>query len=323
MNILIAHEFPDEVLVLIRAAAQDGAITHYYPADHVNDIPAEVLAQADVLYCSGGLPAPEAAPALRWVQAHSAGVDHFIDHPLFARGRSPVQLTTASGVHAINIGEYILMMMLALAHHLPVAYAMMRQQRWSNERARFTPQELHGATVGMVGFGAIARYTAQLCQALGMRVLAMRRSTGAYSEQGVVFYPRAELGKLLTQSDFVVITTPLTPETYHLIDVQALAEMKPSAFLVNIARGDIIDEGALIAALREGRLAGAALDVFAQEPLPDDSPLWRMDNVILTPHIAGITPHYERRAGELFAENLRRFVAGQPLLNKVDFARGY
>jgi phosphoglycerate dehydrogenase-like enzyme len=157
-----------------------------------------------------------------------------------------------------------------------------------------------------------------------MRVLALRRSGIQPGQQdGVHFYHRDQLHAMLAESDYVVLTAPLTLETYHLIDAAAMAAMKHSACLVNISRGDLVDEAALIDALQTGRLAGAALDVFAREPLPEDSPLWRMENVILTPHIAGITPNYTRRAADLFADNLRRFVTAQPLINLVDFARGY
>jgi phosphoglycerate dehydrogenase-like enzyme len=325
MNILIISEFPDSVMALIREATP-GATIHYYPSGRLGDVPAEVLAQTNVLYTAGELPTPGAAPGLKWVQVHWAGVDQIIDHPLFAQGRSGVRLTTASGVHAVTISEYILMMMLALAHRMPASFGMLYQGYWSRDQARFMPQELYGATAGVIGYGAIGRRTAALCRALGMRVLAMRRGSPGRAlgaTEGITFYARHQLDKLLAESDYVVLTAPLTPDTYHLIDARTLASMKPSAFLINIARGDIVDEPALITALREGRLAGAALDVFAREPLPDDSPLWQMDNVILTPHIAGITPRYMQRAGELFAENLRRFTSGQALNNQVDFGRGY
>jgi phosphoglycerate dehydrogenase-like enzyme len=321
MKIVIANEFPAPALDRIKAAVP-AATFYYYPSGVLADIPPGVLAQADVFYTGRALPAPAAVPNLKWVQSHSAGVDHMMDDPLFAGGG--VQLTTASGVHGTNIGEYIVMMMLALAHRLPVAFGMMQQRRWSHDRPSFLPMELRGATVGLVGYGAIARYTARLCHAFGMRVLALRRrAPGNAQEAGVSFYQRDQLHAMLGECDFVVLTAPLTPDTRHMIDAAALLACKPSAFLVNISRGGLVDEEALVVALRAGQLAGAALDVFEREPLPDDSPLWRMDNVIMTPHIAGTTPNYERRAADLFAENLGRFIAGQPLINQVDFARGY
>jgi phosphoglycerate dehydrogenase-like enzyme len=253
-------------------------------------------------------------------------VDHYLKDPLFAhkdgREQESVQLTTASGVHAVNMSEFILMMMLALAHRMNGAYNMMRRRHWDDTPRLFMPYELNGATVGLIGYGAIGRQTASACRHLGMHVLALRRSAQP-EHAGMTFYGREQLSGFLGRCDFVVLSAPLTAETYHIIDEAALAAMKPTAYLVNIARGNLVDEPALIEALRQHRLGGAALDVFAREPLPDDSPLWQLDNVILTPHIAGITPNYERRAAALFVDNIRRFVAGQPLKNKVDFSRGY
>jgi phosphoglycerate dehydrogenase-like enzyme len=325
MHILVMSEFPPDILEQIKQAAP-GIVVHYYPSASWADIPADVRAQAEVLYTGGSLPAPGQLAALRWVQSHSAGVDHYLKDPLFAhkdgREQGDVQLTTASGVHAVNMSEFILMMMLALAHRINGAYNMMRRRHWDDSVRFFMPRELNGATVGLIGYGAIGRQTATACRNLGMHILALRRSAQP-EHAGVTFYGREQLSDFLGRCDFVVLSAPLTAETYHIIDTAALAAMKPTAYLVNIARGNLVDEPALIEALRQNRLAGAALDVFAREPLPDDSPLWQLDNVILTPHIAGITPNYERRAAAIFADNIRRFVAGQPLKNKVDFSRGY
>jgi phosphoglycerate dehydrogenase-like enzyme len=325
MNILVMSEFSPDLLEQIKQAAP-GIVVHYYPSAAWANVPAEVQAQAEVLYTGGNLPAPGQLAALRWVQSHSAGVDHYLKDPLFAhkdgREQESVQLTTASGVHAVNMSEFILMMMLALAHRINGAYNMMRRRHWDDTPRLFMPYELNGATVGLIGYGAIGRQTASACRHLGMHVLALRRSAQP-EHAGVTFYGREQLSGFLGRCDFVVLSAPLTAETYHIIDEAALAAMKPTAYLVNIARGNLVDEPALIEVLRQHRLGGAALDVFAREPLPDDSPLWQLDNVILTPHIAGITPNYERRAAALFVDNIRRFVAGQPLKNKVDFSRGY
>jgi phosphoglycerate dehydrogenase-like enzyme len=324
-HILVMTEFPPDVLEKIRQAAQ-GITVHYYPAGEWAEIPAEVLAQTEVLYAGSDLPAPGQLGALKWVQSHSAGVDHWLRHPLFVpvdgQPQAEVQLTTASGVHAVNMSEFILMMMLGLAYHINEAYNMMQRRHWNDQRQLHLPRELGGTTVGLIGYGAIGRQTAAVCRHMGMHVLALRRSI-QQEQPGATFYRREQLADFLGRSDFVVLSAPLTEETYHMIDAAALAAMKPTAYLINIARGDLVDEPALIEALRQRRLAGAALDVFAQEPLPDDSPLWQLDNVILTPHIAGTTPNYERRAAEIFVDNIRRFVAGQPLKNKVDFSRGY
>ena len=336
MKVVVVHDFSDEVVARLHDAAP-GADVRRYATHSLAEVPPEALARAEVLYSAGDLPAPEAAPNLKWVHVHSAGVDGVIRHPLFLRAREagrPITLTTSAGVHGINISEYVVMMLLAFAHRLHRAFDMMQRRAWSHDRLSFLPAELHGATVGIIGYGGIGRQVARRCLAFGMRVLVMRHSRRgagadepAHVEQagspGVEFVSRDNLNTLLSASDYVVLAVPLSPQTFHLIDRDAIARMKPNAVLVNIGRGDVVDEPALIDALRERRIGGAGLDVFSQEPLPADSPLWRLDNVILTPHIAGITPKYDERAGAVFAENLRRYAAGEPLLNRVDFERGY
>lgn len=320
--------FGETSIALFKQAAPHAEF-YQYPKAAAEDIPPEVLAQAEVYYAYGDPPSDEAAPNLKWVQTNWAGVDSTIEAAIFKTGR--VILTSGAGIHAVNMGEYALMMMLALAHRLPRAFAMMQAGTWSDDRAAFMPMELRGATLGLIGYGRIGREIARLAQVFGMHVVAMRNTPTAAQPTdaggpAVEFISRERLPELLRRADFVVLIVPFTPHTRGMIDARALAHMKPTAYLINIGRGAVVDEGALIAALREGRIAGAALDVFEREPLPDDSPLWRLaaeGRVILTPHIAGQTPHYEARAAALFAENLRRYVGGQPLINQVDFARGY
>jgi phosphoglycerate dehydrogenase-like enzyme len=288
----------------------------------------------EVLCTFQALPDPAQAPHLRWVQLMSAGADHAVDHPILT---DQVVLTTTSGIHAINVGELVLTMMLAWGQRLPTLMAYQRRAEWPSGRfALFSPQELRGGTVGIVGYGSIGREVGRLASAFGMRVLALNRSgdpvdcgytiPGVGDPQGSVpqrFYGPGELRNMLAECDYVVVAVPLTVTTRHLIGPDELRAMKPSAFLINVARGDVVDEPALIQALQEGWIAGAGLDVFAQEPLPADSPLWAMENVILSPHIAGFTPHYNERAADVFAENLRRYLAGQRLLNQVDLEQGY
>jgi phosphoglycerate dehydrogenase-like enzyme len=206
---------------------------------------------------------------------------------------------------------------------------------WPSQRWRKSvPQELRGATVGVVGYGSIGREVGRLARAFGMRVLGTRRGgtseTAGYELPALTggdepdrLYGSDQLLDMLPESDYVVLTVPYTSATHHLIDRRALGAMKPESVLINVARGSVVDETALIQALREGSVAGAALDVFEEEPLPNDSPLWKMDNVIISPHVAGFTPHYDDRATALFAENLRRYLAGKPLLNQVERGREY
>lgn len=281
----------------------------------------ESLEGADVLFLRWGL-SPEATrkliariPHLRWIHTISAGVDHLLFPEL---RESEAILTNASGVFNIPIAETVLAYMLAVVKRLPEFLAQQREHRWQ----KLPLQELYGMTVGIVGLGDIGSEVARRCRAFGMRVLGMRRHP-APSDVADEVFPPERLHELLSQSDFVVLALPLTDETRGLIGREALAAMKPTAWLINIARGALVDEGALIEALREGRIGGACLDVFAEEPLPEDSPLWDMPNVIITPHNSWSSPHIEEREIELFLENLRRYVAGEPLRNVVDKKAGY
>jgi len=260
------------------------------------------------------------APRLRWFQQWGAGADWLLNHPEVAA--SALVVTTGSGVHAIPISEHILAYLFAFARALPKAIRSQTQHIWQQpEWSRIF--ELAGKTMVLIGVGAIGERTALMAHGLGMRVLGVRQNADV-STPGVeaMFAPDALLD-VLPQADFVVITAPLTEATRGLIGEAALQAMKTTAYLVNIGRGGVIDEPALVRALQAGRLAGAGLDVFANEPLPPDSPLWAMENVIITGHYAGATPIYDERAMAIFLDNLRRYRAGEPLRNVVDKTLGY
>jgi phosphoglycerate dehydrogenase-like enzyme len=280
------------------------------------------LAQAEVILSNPMVPGDilERAPNLSWLQLTSAGVDRLMDAPVV---RSPaVEVTTASGIHAVPISEFVIGAMLAFAKGFPGALRAQGEGRW----APYLPEELEDKTVGILGFGAIGARVAALAHALGMEVLAIRRSVGSrHKGEGHVseFLPPAELPFLLGESDYVVVAVPLTEESRHMIGEPQLRAMKPSAVIVNIARGAVIDEDALTRALKEGWIGGAALDVFEQEPLPAASELWQLPNVLLTPHVSGGTPRYMERAIDLFCDNLHRYLDGRPLRNVVDPERGY
>ncbi|MHB8683513.1 MAG: D-2-hydroxyacid dehydrogenase [Dehalococcoidia bacterium] len=260
----------------------------------------------------------DVAPHLKWVQLTSAGADRLLNSGMIEGG---ITVTTVSGLHATPIGEYVLCIMLMFAKNAPGFLRAQGRHEW----LRYMPHELRGATVGIVGMGHIGEEVARLAKTFGCRVIATRRSVKQPASDGVAdeLLPPSALHHLLAQSDYVVLAVPLTAETRGLIGEAELRTMKPQAVLVNIARGPIVDEPALVAALREQRIAGAALDVFEKEPLPPDSPLWDMDNVIVSPHISGGTEIYNERAVEIFADNLRRYLRGEPLRNVVDPARGY
>ncbi|MEX2246787.1 MAG: D-2-hydroxyacid dehydrogenase [Dehalococcoidia bacterium] len=260
----------------------------------------------------------EVAPHLKWVQLTSAGADRLLSSGFIEEG---IVVTTVSGLHATPIGEYVLAAMLMFAKGAPKSMRAQLRHEW----ARFLPTELRGKTVGIVGMGHIGAEVARLSKAFGCRVLASRRSVEGPSSGGHAdeLLPPRELPRLLGESDYVVLCVPLTPETRGLIGEAELRAMRPTAVLVNIARGPVAVEADLIRALREGWIAGAALDVFEKEPLAEDSPLWDMENVIVSPHISGGTEIYNQRAVEIFVENLRRYLAGEPQRNVVDPVRGY
>jgi phosphoglycerate dehydrogenase-like enzyme len=260
------------------------------------------------------------APALKWLQLTSAGVDRLLNAPVV---RSHVTVTTASGIHAVPISEYVIGAMLAFAKGLPRAFRAQQERVWRP----YWPEELEEKTVGVLGMGAIGARVIELSKALAMRVLALRRSAAGRVEcdgsgADELLGPE-ELPYLLAESDYVVIALPLTDETRSLIGETELRAMKANAVIVNIGRGPIIDEAALVRALKEGWIGGAGLDVFQQEPLSPESELWGLENVIITPHISGGTPRYMERAVGLFCDNLRRYLAGEPLRNVVDPERGY
>ncbi len=260
----------------------------------------------------------EAAPKLKWIQLTSAGADRLLNSGFTEDG---ITVTTVSGLHATPIGEFVISAMLMWAKG---AHRTMRAQL-KHEWTRFAPSELYGKTVGVVGIGHIGAEVGRLAKAFGCRVIATRRSATSITNEPYAdeIMPYAELPRLLAESDYVAVCVPLTPDTRGMIGETELRAMKPTAFLVNIARGPVIDEAALIVALRDGWIGGAALDVFEREPLPPDSPLWDLENAILTPHISGGTEIYNQRAARIFADNLRRYLAGDPLENVVDPARGY
>jgi len=264
-----------------------------------------------------------AAPSLKWLHSTAAGVGQLMYPELRASG---IAVTNASGVHTIPIGEHVLGLLLALARRLPSASRHQAARHWGqqeiwNEPVR--PRELRGATLVVVGLGAIGREVARLARAMGMRVIAVTRSGSAPPDLVDRVAPASSLDALLPEADFIVLAAPETLETRHLINAARLARMKPQAYLVNVARGSLVDEPALVAALRENRIAGAALDVAGEEPLPESSPLWTLENCILTPHLSGASDSLWERQAELLLENLDNWFSGRELRNRVDLARGY
>jgi len=335
-QVLIATLLDEEQLKGLQDQFGPQVAFHHHPIKQNESIPADILQAAEVLYTNNYLPAPEQAPRLRWVQFDQAGIETHLDHPLMAQPE--LLATTTSGANAPQVAEHALSMMLALGHKLPNMLNDQSQHKWSARRLeRYVPHELNGATVGMVGYGSIGQYLAHLLQPFGVTILASRRDImhprdNDYLPEGYGdaearlvrrLYPGKALRTMLKACDFVVVAVPLTGETRGLISAKQLDAMHPTAFLVDVSRGGVVDQAALLASLDGGKLAGAALDGFPEEPLPADSPMWEHPNVIISPHVAGLSQYYQSRYMLLFAENLRRFLAGVPLLNLVDPHRGY
>ena len=279
---------------------------------------APLLKEAEILYALRVLPdLLKQSPKLRWVHVVSHGIDRLRGDLL----ESDVTITTGQGSHAEAVAEHAMTMTLMLARQMPRFSDQQWEHRWER---RFQGVELSQSTLGLVGLGSIGKQVAHYAQAFGMRVIATRRTfTETPPPEVDELVPRERLEYLLRESDFVVLALPFTPDTRNLIGERELRAMKPSAFLINISRGGMVDEPALIRALQEKRIAGVGLDVFQAEPLSADSPLWDMPNVIITPHIAGLSPQFVENANRLFMENLRRYLNGKPLLNVFDRTRGY
>jgi len=335
IDVLITLAFTDELVKQISEVSPRLTVEKIVSrkAEEISD---EVWKRVEVLYTNRVLPRPEQAPHLRWIQFHWAGLDHALEEPILQR--EGMNFTNMSGASASQMAEHAVMMMLALGHHLPDIYTHQKKADWPSGRWElFTPHELRGSTVGIIGYGSIGRQIARLLQVFGATVLATKRDVLHPEDTGYILeglgdlggdlvnrlYPPQALCSMLEECDYVVVTLPRTTATRGLLGAKELSSIKPNAFLVDISRGEIIDHTALIPLLREHKIAGAALDVYPVEPLPADSPLWKLPNLILTPHIAGFSPHYDQRAVDLFIQNLHRYLEGLPLYNRLDLKLEY
>jgi len=334
IHLLLTVAFPPALIERLQAISPRLKMTTH-PTSDAEDLPEDLLQEIEILYTLSALPDADLVPNLRWIQAHYSGVDHIIGHPLLS---SDLMITTMSGVSAPELAELTLMFILTLAHRILKITQSTPEERWAPGRLkRYQPQELRGSTVGIVGYGSVGREIARLCQTFGASVLATKRdlkhlSDDGYSLEGLGdpeseipdrIYPPQALRSMVSLCDFVVVTLPLTQETQGIYDEAVFEAMKPSAYLIDISRGGIVDHGALVEALNLDRLAGAALDVYPIEPLPESSPLWEMKNVILTPHIGGSSPHYLERAIQLFSVNIQHYLSEMPLFNLYDPSREY
>ncbi len=303
----------------------------------------DLVRQADVLY-SGTVPdiVPADTPDLRWIQLPSAGADHLRNLPVW---NSDITITSSKGIHTVPMSEHVFAMLLALVRQIPALVRAQEQREWLHNSAgrTLTFGELRGRTMAIIGMGKIGDGVAHLAHAFGMRVIGTRhsvttpqeipgRAEAAYSDppwlEAVenapdMVYPASQLPEVLAQSDVVVVILPLTAQTEGLLGDAEFQAMKRGALFLNIGRGAVIQEDALVRALQSGQLGGAGLDVFTEEPLPEASPLWSMPHVLISPHVGGMSGRTHERAAHFFAVNLVRFLDGEPLLNVVDRKQEY
>jgi D-2-hydroxyacid dehydrogenase (NADP+) len=317
MNILILLTLPPDVRRdyhdAIREAFPEHRVDLVDDVSHIDDhLPdADVLitfaphlrARADEVF--------RAAGKLKWVQALGTGVDNIADRPTL---RPDVILTRMHAIHGPAMAEAALMAMLALSRDLPRLIRNQQDRRWERWPARL----LEGKTVGILGIGAIAEVLAPRCRMMGMRTVGISsapRDVAGFDRM----VGRDDLAAAVPELDYFILLTPYSKDTHHLVDARVLAAMKPDAYLINLARGGVVDEDALLQALRQQTIAGAALDVFSQEPLPQDHPFWSLPNVLITPHVGGFNDGYARQAIPVVLENIRRFLAGDTdnMLNVV------
>lgn len=309
-----------DVAVRLRERYPEIKVVHLPNYEHL----LEEVANADIFVGWSLRPKQfSAARRLKWLHSTAAGVAQLMYPELRASG---IEVTNARGVHTIPIAEHVLGTLVALARRFPALFRYQAERRWAQQEiwnAPIRPRELHGQLLLIVGFGEIGRAVARCVQPVRMKIWAVTRSGKGEGGLAERILPVSQLDEALPQADFVLLAAPETPETHHLFDARRLAAMKPSAYLINVARGSLVDEAALVETLREGGIAGAALDVTEEEPLPPTSPLWELENCILTPHTSAVSEQLWERQTELLLDNLQRWFAGRELRNRVDLERGY
>jgi phosphoglycerate dehydrogenase-like enzyme len=335
IRVLAARPLSPAQAAILRAAA-DIELAEV-DAQSGDDVGRALTPETEVLLTWRGDIPLAGAPALRWVQTENAGVDHLVGSAVW---KSDLLLTSANGAHIPHLPAFVMAHILSWAYHLPLAREFQARTLWGEGeyRTMLTPRDLHGKTLGIVGYGAIGRELARIATSFGMRILATRRTAtsplpySGYSPPGTGdpdgllperYFTLAEIDGLLQQSDILVLVVPLADGTRELIGARELALMRPDALLVNIGRGALVDQLALVDALERGVIAGAMVDVTEPEPLPAEHPLWRAPNLTLTPHVGGLSRHYADNVIRVFAENLRRYAGGEPLLNIVQRDLGY
>lgn len=326
--VAIDTALPTDLLAVIRALSPRIVVHEKLSPD--------VVRQMHVLYTYLPGCLPSDAPSLKWVQLDTASIAHVRDTPI---GKSRVPIVNVRGAYSVSVAEFAIGLLLMLTRRLHTCHEMKLRGQWLRD-AEYPGMQgitLHDKTMGIVGYGSIGRHIARIASALGMKILAWKMNPsrriddspvppGVGDPQGTfptAWFGPGQLQSMLSQSDIAMIALPQTAETRAIVGAEELASMPRGARVVNVGRGSTIDEASLVRLLASGHLAGAALDVFADEPLPESSPLWRMPNVVISPHIASYTDDQTRWAGQVLIENLKRELAGQPLINLVNLKAGY
>ena len=314
---LTEHQLPDlgrvrevaDGFKVVRATSEDDVRAHLESAEVMLGFPPPALVAQ--------------APRLRWLQSWSAGLDWLVEHNAFNPSAIPdLVVTSASGIHAVPIGEHVFAILLALSRKLPRALRDQRHARWGTSEDYDDAFEWLGKRLVMIGAGSIGERVIRLAEAFGMSSVAVRAS--GHDTPGALRTVRPDaMADELGQADAVVAALPLTDATYRMLDAATFGAMKPGAVFVNVGRGETVDQYDLVQALQSGQIGAAGLDVVQDEPLPPSSPLWALDNVIVTPHVAGDSPRYADRALDLFADNWGRWHSGRDLRNRVDLQAGY
>lgn len=313
LNIVILNKLAERHLTAIKNVVPLSNVITAEPAEAANYMP-----DCDILVAWGWMdirPLLSNAPNLKWIHSLSAGVENLITPELQSVAAI---LTNSKGIHGIPVSEHVLALMLAFSRGLNFFVRHQIDKQWKRAHV----DEIHGKTIGIVGLGSIGREIAKKAKGLGMDVVAVKRQPTTELFVDKLYAPEA-LDEMLSVSDFVVAALPLLPDTNEYFKLEQFSAMKKSAYFINISRGRIVRESDLITALNEGLIRGAGLDVFEHEPLSEQSPLWDMPNVILTPHLAALSPYYLDRAVKLFADNLGRFAKNGEMYNLIDKAKGY
>jgi phosphoglycerate dehydrogenase-like enzyme len=335
IDILITFPLSDELANRLRGISSQLHVT-VSPTKKIEEIPSEIWGKTEILFTDDIIPPSNKAPKLKWIQLSFSGIDRWLGTPILSK--PGILLTTLSGAGASQMAEHTVMMMLALGHKLPALSASQRKSEWPKDRIeRFAPIEMRGSTAGIIGYGSVGRQIARLLGPFGVTILATKRDAKSPIDNGYIpeglgdpggdlvhrLYPTEALKSMLKLCDFIIVSVPLTKITQGMVNTSAFMSIKSGSYLIDISRGKVVDQSSLIKALQEGTLAGAALDVFPEEPLPADNPLWSMPNVIITPHLAGNSTRYDHHACDMFSENLHRYLAGLPLFNLYNPELGY